>query len=84
MAATAGRARLGSAGGEGAVDDGEQLADRVLEVVVDDEVVGEGASDRLLVLGLLEAGEHLVGGVAPLAQAAFLLLARRRQTSTAL
>ena len=35
-----------------------------VEIVVDDHVVGLLASDRFLGLGLAEAGEHLVAGVA--------------------
>ena len=45
----------------GLLDDRQHLVDRVLEVVVDDDVVGERQADRLLVLGLAQAGDDLVG-----------------------
>ena len=61
------------------VDDGEQLLDRLLEVVVHDHLVGDGQPDRLLVEGLAHPLGHLVLGVAPAPQAALLLLAARRE-----
>src|SRR3954466_26186 len=57
------------------LDDVKHLDDRVLEVVVDDDVVGERPPDGLLVLGLAQAGEDLVGGIPALAEASLLLLA---------
>ena len=63
----------------GLVDDRQHLVDVSVEVVVDHDVVGDRQPDRLLVLGLAQAGEHLVVGVAAPAQPALLLVAGRRE-----
>lgn len=54
------------------VDDREHLVDRGLQIVVDDEMIGQFATDRLLLLGLLQASEDLVVDVAPTAQPSLL------------
>ena len=54
------------------LDDRHHLVDRPTEFVVHDQVVGLLASDRLFDLGLAQSGLHLVAGVAPIPQPAFL------------
>ena len=61
------------------IDDPQQLVDRVVEVVVDQHVVGQFEAHRLLRLGLAQTIGDLVLAVATLAQPALLLGPRRWQ-----
>ena len=63
----------------GPIDDSQQLVDRFVEVVVDQNVVGQLEADRLLRLGFAQAVGDLVLSVAALTQPPFLLCARRWQ-----
>src|SRR3954447_3611681 len=59
-------------------DDGDELVDRALQVVVHHDVVGDGLADGLFVLGLAQPLDDLVLGVTTAPQAPLLLLTRRR------
>src|SRR6478735_7917647 len=63
----------------GRFDDRQHLVDGRVEIVVDHHPVGEFTPDRLFHLGLLQARQHLVVGVATPTQPSFLFVARRRE-----
>ena len=56
----------------------QHLVDRRVEVVVDDDVVGQARPIGSSISAFFSRCEHLVAGVTPPSQPAFLFLARRR------
>ena len=59
-------------------DDGLQLADRTVQVVVHDDMIREREADRFLLLGFLQPACHLRWVIAATAQPPFLFLSGRR------